>query len=364
MSKITQKSDPQLTRKQFLIRVVVGLGIFGLAAAGLVAAFRYSQKNESITNQSEATTTANPEITETKTAPPTVTSPLDGTQVSTEVADRRPLGIMIENHPDARPQFGLSLASVVYEAATEGGITRFLAIFGTHGGAKIGPVRSARPYYLGWALEWDAGYAHVGGSSLALAKIKELKVHDLDQFALGSRAYRREPRAGIATEHTMFTDTSKLWTIAEEKFGSDVNRPTIKFKKPLDRQYRGTSQSISISFSTPLYNPTWTFDPETNTYLRSQGGSFHKDAATGQTIAASNLIIQRVRRISTETMETVGNGEAIVFMDGKRIEATWNKSSINAPTIFKDVTGAEIARNPGLTWIEIVDPSMPVTVNE
>ena len=43
--------------------------------------------------------------------------------------ERRPLGIMIENHPDARPQYGLASADVVYEAVAEGGITRFLAVF-------------------------------------------------------------------------------------------------------------------------------------------------------------------------------------------------------------------------------------------
>ena len=76
---------------------------------------------------------------------------LDGVMTDQESANRHPLGIIIENHPDARPQSGLDKASIVYEAIAEGGITRFLAIYGTYQAEKIGPVRSARTYYIDWA---------------------------------------------------------------------------------------------------------------------------------------------------------------------------------------------------------------------
>lgn len=362
--KIRFGHNEPLTRKQWLIRFGSAITVLILGAAATVAALRYRPDEQVTIDQQTSDVSAQPAVITTTKPITTVASPLDGTQVTPEVAVHRPLGIMIENHPDARPQFGLSQASIVYEAVTEGGITRFLAIFGSEGGSKIGPVRSARPYYLGWVLEYDAGYGHVGGSSLALQNIKEFHLNDLDQFAVGSLAYRRELTANKALEHTMFTDTAKLRQVAENKFGNDITPLAIKFKTPLTREHRGASQAITIDFSSPSYKVTWNFDPETNHYLRSQAGGFHKDAATGETIVADTIIVQAVKRTSVDSMTTVGSGQAQVFMDGKRIEATWKKSSLASTTIFSDSTGAEIARNPGHTWIEIVDPVMNVKVSE
>ena len=367
--KQLNKHEAELTPEQKRIRTfkrtLITVITVAVLSVGVVAVVRYRDEGSFTINSDMTEPTSEPEVTSTETPETRVTSPLDGTLVSPEVAARRPLAIMIENHPEARPQWGLSTASVVYEAVTEGGITRFMAVFGDGGGAKIGPVRSARPYYLGWALEYDAGYGHVGGSSVALAKIKEFHVNDLDQFAVGAKAYRREPHGGVALEHTMYTDTDKLRTVASDKFGSEVNQPTFTFKEPFAREHRAGSQKVSVNFSSAQYNTVWNFDPETNRYLRSQAGSLHKDADTGSTIAADTLIIQEVRRLSVDAMETVGTGDALVFMDGKKIEATWKKASITAPTIFTDATGTEISRNPGLTWISIIDPtSMNATVTE
>ncbi len=97
--------------------------------------------------------------------------PLDGVMTTKERAERRPLGIMIENHPDARPQSGLDKASFVFETPSEGGITRFLALYVENDASEVGPVRSARTYYVEWADEVRAIYAHAGGSAIALENL-------------------------------------------------------------------------------------------------------------------------------------------------------------------------------------------------
>ncbi len=82
---------------------------------------------------------------------------------------RRPLAIMIENHAEARPQSGVSLSDVVYEAVAEGGITRLMGVFYcgiAAGSVNLAPVRSARTYFLPWVLEYDALYNHVGGAGM------------------------------------------------------------------------------------------------------------------------------------------------------------------------------------------------------
>ncbi|MEK7461124.1 MAG: DUF3048 domain-containing protein [Patescibacteria group bacterium] len=356
-------------RRRLFIRISLGLIALIVIYAGIVAWFRYGGQDTSSQTNQRGDANNQPTVTTASSTPTLVTDNLDGTQVAAPLANRRPLGVMIENHPDARPQFGLGQASVVYEAIAEGGITRFLAIFGANDVAKVGPVRSARSYYLDWALEYDAAYAHVGGNIDALDLIKQLAIHDLDQFALGTRAYRREPRGGVALEHTMYADTNALRTIDLEKYGSNQDWTKPTFKADEAREHRPTSQVVNIDFSSPDFTVRWTYDPETNTYLRQMGGVPHKDGATGDTLRAANIFVQTVQRAPIVTrinehgykMDTVGTGSATVFQDGKKIEATWKKASHTAPTVFTDAEGKVIARNPGVTWFEIVPPESTVT---
>ncbi len=347
-----------------------GLLLTGLviATGGLVGLFRYQQTGSfSLKNGAEE---GRPSITAVPEDEAKIPAQLDGRLVSAKLATRRPLAIMIENYPNARPQSGLGSASAVYEAVTEGGITRFMAVFGPTIPTKVGPVRSARTYYLDWALEYDAGYAHVGGNIDALDLIPELGIKNLDQFVLGTKAYQRFPQAGKATEHTMYAYPEKLLAIADSLFGTEQKWTGPKFKTPFAKEHRPTSQTITINFSSPTYQVVWSYDPETNSYLRSLAGSLHKDALTGEAVRADNIFIQEVKAEPTLTrinetgltMTTVGSGKAQVFQDGKRIEATWNKTSRSAPTIFSDLSGTEIQRNPGTSWFEIVQPAMDVTV--
>ena len=143
---------------------------------------------------------------------------------------RRPLGVMIENSSAARPQSGLSSADVVYEAVAEGGITRFMAVFLCQDTDPIGPVRSARTYYLDWISEYGASplYAHVGGANTpgpadALGQIERYgwgAYNDLNQFSVGFPTFWRDYDrlgANTATEHTVYTSTQKAWAFAAAK---------------------------------------------------------------------------------------------------------------------------------------------------
>lgn len=367
-----KRLDLQPNRQRFFLKLGVGFAVGICLVAGVVALFRYRQRGGQVGQVKGTAVEAQPTITTAPTLEAKVPASLDGLLVAPELASRRPLAIMIENHVDARPQFGLREASVVYEAIAEGGITRFMALFGASESEKVGPVRSARTYYLDWALEYDAGYAHVGGNIDALDLIPEIGIKDLDQFALGTRAFRRESRAGIALEHTMYTDTGKLRAIAGEKFGSEQNWTKPTFQVAPAREHRPAGQTITINFSAPAFRVDWTYDPETNTYLRSLGGSLHKDPASGETLRAATIFVQEVARKPTITrineqgltMTTVGSGKAFVFRDGKRIEATWKKESRTAPTVFTDLEGQPIARNTGPAWFEIVHADTPVTSEE
>ncbi|TSC94827.1 MAG: Uncharacterized protein Athens101428_168 [Candidatus Berkelbacteria bacterium Athens1014_28] len=300
-------------------------------------------------------------------APEVFKSILDGTETTKELSTRHPLGIMIENHTDARPQYGLTSASIIYEAIAEGGITRFLAVFSPRDAEKVGPIRSARTYYVDWIKELNGYYAHIGGNYDALELIKSNGILDLDQFSNPS-AYWREYKKGVSSEHTVYTATSKLYKIAsDKKYSTDNNFVLTKFKTELEKEKRPATETITINFGNANYNVSYNFDPATNSYGRILAGKPHIDTANNQQISAKNVIVQVVNRRSTVTkineqgwiMDTVGNGSASVFQDGAEIKATWKKDNSSSRTrFFNKATGAEIELNAGQTWIEVISPDL------
>jgi len=294
--------------------------------------------------------------------PTTVASTLSGLPVEPSVNSRPITGVMIENSPDARPQSGLAQASVVFEAIAEGGITRFLALFQDTQPDNVGPVRSARPYYLQWALGFDATYGHVGGSPEALADIKSWGVKDMDQF-YNSGSYRR-----ISTRyapHNVYTSLATLGQLEASKgYGASTFKGwSRKADKPLATP---TAKSIDLAISGPTYNVHYDYDVASNTYKRSEGGAAHIDADTNVQISPK-VVIAMVLPYSLESdgyhssYNTLGSGQAFVFQDGGVTLGTWNKADNAGPLSFLDSAGQPLALNAGQTWLSAVRIATNVT---
>lgn len=298
-------------------------------------------------------------------------SSLNGTMVDKASSERHPLAIIVENHPDARPQSGLSQADIIYEAIAEGGITRFMAIFGTKEAEKVGPVRSARTFFVDWAHGYNAFLAHVGGNMDALDKIRAEKTPDLDQFA-NSGSYWREYVAGLATEHTMYTSTVKLRETATNKQYSTANNfNSWKFKDdPVDKATLPEAQKVTVDFSSPQYAVSFTYDKATNSYKRSLAGKPHTDKLTKEQINPKNVIVMTVKRQAVVTrineagysMTTTGSGKARIYMDGKETIGTWKKAATGDRELFYDANDQEIVFNRGQFWISVMPPEATVTV--
>lgn len=299
---------------------------------------------------------------------------IDGTAVDASVANRHPLAVIVENHTDARPQSGLDKASLVYEAFAEGGISRFLALYSSKDAEKVGPVRSVRTYYVDWAHGYNAYIAHVGGNIDALDKIQVEHSADLDQFA-HSAPYWREYAAGLATEHTMYASTVKLFTEAAKLSYSNANNFTVyKFKDDPTATELATApvaQKISIDMLSSSYDVYYQYDKATNSYKRFLAGKPHIDKVSKSQLNPKNVIVMTVARQAMKTrineagytMTTVGSGAAKIFLDGKVINGTWKKTSAAAREIFYDETGTEVIFNRGQFWITAIPPeSKGVTV--
>lgn len=284
---------------------------------------------------------------------------IDGVYVEKGKDNLAPFSVMIENHVDARPQSGLSRASLVYEAEAEGGITRFLAVFAGDGEiAEIGPVRSARPYYIDWANELRATYVHCGGSPEALAKIINERIIDLNEFYNAGTFWRDNKRFA---PHNVYTSYKKLADYAERKNIAAERSGMVslwKFKDDAPESARPLSAKTTIFYKGEQFTAEWAYDNIKNDYLRFQDAKKHLDK-DGSEIRAKNIIIQYVQSVITDEVgrrqiTTVGKGKAEVCQDGKCRDANWKKSDKKARTIFSDMAGAEIEFNAGKIWIEIV----------
>ena len=313
-------------------------------------------------------------------------SPINGilyTKSQGEIFDeRRPLAIMVNNHVDARPiQAGLPEADMVFEAVAEGGITRFLAIYQAQDSDKVGPVRSVRVYYLDWASEFHSWIAHWGGACTegspanAYDYMAKNGVANLDAFWVGecpACVYWRETELPVAWEHNGFTATQKLYQASAEKWPDWAEKVPFDrwlFKDDRPEADRPSGGLFAFNFwNLPEYEVTWIYDPNENVYLRSQGGQPHKDAATDKQLTAKNVIVQFTEERSANDgtvhllYQTIGTGKAKVFLDGKTIDATWEKTAREMRTRYFDATsGDELKFNRGQIWIEIVPTGNEIT---
>ncbi|MBI4028763.1 MAG: DUF3048 domain-containing protein [Candidatus Blackburnbacteria bacterium] len=378
------------------VKLIAGLlGLYLVAVGISYAVFSYVVKpaQKSVTPQNVAQTRSKID----PSAPKDQECPINGKKFTTAERDiwekRRPLTVMIENHQDSRPQSGLSSADVVYEAVAEGGITRFMGVFYCGVASEevqIGPVRSARTYFLDFASEYGDHplYAHVGGANKpgpadALGQINTygwFLYNDLNQFSIGFPTYWRDyERLGrtVATEHTMYSTTDKLLAVAagrglstQDKNGTAWNKGYVPWKFT-DGQPSTSAIVTKISF--PFwggyqdYNVGWTYDPATNTYKRESGGQPHLDMNNNQQLSTSNVVVQfttlkgPIDELKHILYTTTGTGRALVFQNGNVTQATWSKKTRTDRTMFLDKTGKQITFVRGPIWIEVSDPTIKVT---
>jgi hypothetical protein len=388
MSRIVEVFNSLTNVQKSLATAIVSIILFSVTAGGAYSFFstgKVSLSNLAITSGSSNLPTAD-SGGEDPSHPKTESCLLNGSMHSKAAAEawekRRPLAVMVENHQESRPQSGLSSADVIYEAVAEGGITRFMAIFycTSLADTQVGPVRSARTYFLDWLSEYDALYAHVGGANTpgpanALGQIIKYGTKDLNQFSIGFPTFWRDyQRLGhpVATEHTMYSTTQKLWKIGEQRGWTNIDEDTEKEWKTSfvpwkfkDDASGGTTAKVDVSFwgNQPNYDVSWKYDNACNCYKRFNGGSEHNDLNTNKQLEAKNLVVQ----LETESNAndgyennahllygTTGTGKALIFQDGKVIEGKWAKSSRLARTKYTDAAGKEIQFNKGLIWIQTV----------
>lgn len=310
-----------------------------------------------------------------KPTPKKYYSPLTGSEVGDETATKRAVtGIMIENSPDARPQSGLKNSGVVFEAIAEGGITRFLALYQDEQPSLIGPVRSVRPYYVDWLAAFDASIAHVGGSYNALQEVRNGQYRDIDQF-FNSRSYWRA--TDRYAPHNVYTSFEKLNALNAAKgytssqFTGFVRTHQLSKKERTAREQKdltkpSAARSLQVNISGALYNSSYTYDPTSKLYARSQAGAPHIDREDGQIAPRVVIVIKVPTKIGyedgyREQMQTIGSGQAYIFQNGTVQQASWEKVDKKSQLRFVDANKKDIPLESGQTWITAIPTEKEVS---
>jgi hypothetical protein len=306
--------------------------------------------------------------------PVLVPDPLDGVLVPESQAGRHPIAVMVDDLAPARPQSGFSSASVVWQAPAEGGIPRYMMVFSHGTPTSVGPVRSARQYFVAWAAEWNALYVHAGGSPQALATLRQQGggqlVYNADQFRYGPYFKRVTTRF---SPHNLYTDGTHLRQLAKVAGATaPVTAPIWQFGPDAPLEARPVGGRLEVAY--PANDVRYAYDRTTNTYLRTvTGEGAQRDAATGARVAPKNVVIMRMsfgplndgepqkHRLEAQV---VGSGRAWIATNGRTILGTWRKKDLSSPTLFFDRAGNEVTLTVGQTFVQVVPLGWGVVVKD
>ncbi|MEO8272530.1 MAG: DUF3048 domain-containing protein [Chloroflexota bacterium] len=376
---------PSPPRRQGAIRLI-GLALAILAVlvvwqvaaplpSGNVTATSSPAEPSALPSADGSATAAQPTPTSAaQTAPPptpiptprTVPAPLTGLPVSPEAALQHPIAVMVDDDVHARPQSGFNAASIVWQAPAEGGVPRYMMIFQDRIPDGVGPVRSARQYYVEWASEWRAMYVHHGGSPQALAT---LRAKGAGQWVYNADGFRWLGRFLSRTDdkfapHNVYTDGERLRRLAVRLNVEDGEvTPIWSFGRALPAVFRPSGGTIKVVY--PYEAITYRYDGPTNRYLRfiDKSTTPQVDGDDGQPVAPTNVVILRMAfgplndgHPETHRLEArdVGTGEAWVSTNGATVKAVWKKKSASAPTLLFGLDGKELTLTPGQTFVQVI----------
>ena len=331
--------------------LIVILIILILLSGGFMAYKIIEGKKNSITQ----------EVSETNNDEDILTAELQEKKIQIYNGTQRPIAVMIDNHNQAWPQAGLNKAYMVYEIIVEGGETRLMALFKGVTVDKIGPVRSSRHYFLDYAMENDAIYAHYGWSPQAESDIKKYSINNLNGITESTSTFWRVKDK--AAPHNAVTSTDAILKAAKSKgYKTTSNQKSIlNYVTDEVKLEEGISaNSVTIPHST-LQKVKYEYDAENKVYKRYARNKAQTDWDTGSSITTKNIIITFCDNYTLtdsenkgrQGLKNIGTFDGYYITNGKAIKIKCTKTARDKQTKYEDLEGNEIKVNDGNTWVNI-----------
>lgn len=277
---------------------------------------------------------------------------------------QRPIAVIIENSPDARPQSGLSQADIVVEAMAEGGISRFLAVFASHAPSVVGPVRSARHYFVNLAEEIGAPLVHFGSSPQGYDAIAATGLPTVDGI-VGEGAFTRDPRR--AAPHNAYTSIEQARTAVDAPW-PQARPGALQIDGTIGIPWSGTqpARTIHLAFKPWSYRAGFDYDEARRRYARSSDGEMQHDIDGSDLTAGSVALLTMPAPIidSAGRLDIAirGEGDLVLAANGSHERGRWQKRTAAEPLRFLSSSGAMLTPPRGPLWVEIIQPETNVEI--
>lgn len=282
----------------------------------------------------------------------------------------RPIAVMIDNHQDAWPQAGIQKAYMIYEIIVEGGETRLMALFKGQDIDEIGPVRSARHYFIDYAMENDAIYTHFGQSPQAESDIKRFRIDDINGIAEDGITFWRTKSK--YAPHNAMTSTEKLLQSAKNKKYKTTSSEESILKYVTDEvNLENGKEAVSVTIPhSNLQTVKYVYDEENKVYERYARNKKQTDLNTKQGITVKNIIITFCENYTLtdsenkgrQGLKNIGTFDGYYITNGKAIKIKCEKTARDKKTVYKDLDGNIIEVNDGNTFVNICAPDAKVVI--
>ncbi len=324
--------------------------------------------------------------------------------------NKRPVAVMQPTDPTARPAAGLSQADMVFEMPIfTNSNTRLMGVYGCNIPNQIGSMRSGRHDYIPLAASLDAVYVHWGGSVFNQSLMKKNVINQVDclQYScsgancMGKYCNRWPEAGGLQFEDTGYTTNTQLMQ-AEKDLGFSTKNTFAGYPHqgdaPIDQRPNGGT--LHLAYPKP-YQVNFTYDKNTNSYLRSWNNTPDTDKNNGQRIAPKNIVVMfaqdsQIKLADEQTyvqdglmdpwslvpkadqagidyggvgrynnleigdpwFDTTDSGDAYFYFNGQQYHGTWkkDKSSIDSKLTFYNQDGSEVKFVPGQVWVDVMEP--------
>lgn len=337
------------------IKALIIILVILIIAAGGTLAYKISKDKENNNTETEVSKLEEPKKEK---------------EVQVFKGNERPIAVMIDNHSDAWPQAGLNKAYMVYEIVVEGGETRLMALFKGQDLDEIGPVRSARHYFIDYAMENDAIYVHFGQSPQAQSDIKKYSINDINGIAEdGTTFWRVKDKAA---PHNAVTSTEKLMQSAKNKKFRTTSKEESVLKyttEEVNLEDGIIADEVTIPHSN-LQTVKYKYNEDSKKYVRYARGKEQTDWETKESVETKNIIItfcdnytlSDVENKGRQGLKNIGTFDGYYITNGKAIKIKCTKNARDEKTVYKDLQGNEIKVNDGNTFVNICPTNAKVQI--